>query len=96
MRPSADAMGVIVSGVVAVGAFVRPVRSRAVSVVVGVVVGGGAYVRPVRSRARQRRCCWWCIRAPGAFVRPSAGLLLVRLCARCVRVPRCVHDGPEG
>jgi hypothetical protein len=52
-------------------------------------------VRPVRSRARQRRCCWWCIRAPGAFAHPSAGLLLVRSRARCVRAPRCVHDGPE-
>ena len=35
-----------------------------------------------------QRCCWWCIRAPGAFARPSAALLLVVLsCARCVRAP---------
>ncbi len=35
-----------------------------------------------------QRCCWWCIRAPGAFARPSAALLLVvHSCARCVRAP---------
>jgi len=89
-------MGVIVSGVVVrvPGAFARlSDRCDGSNLIVsGVVVG--ALARPVRPRARQRRWCWWCIRAPGAVARPSAGLLLVCSRARCVRAPRCVPDGP--